>query len=81
MYYAIAAKREALKELELKIWNTPEIADLEAQACKWTAEMLKEEGFDVEIGAGGVPTAIKATYGSGHPVIGFLGEVGCSARH
>ena len=71
---AIAAKREALKELELKIWNTPEIAYLEVEACKWTAEMLKNEGFDVEIGVGGVPTAIKATYGSGHPVIGLLGE-------
>ena len=71
---AIAAKREALKELELKIWNTPEIAYLEVGACKWTAEMLKNEGFDVEIGVGGVPTAIKATYGSGHPVIGLLGE-------
>ena len=70
----IAAKREALKELELKIWNTPEIAYKEVEACKWTAEMLEKEGFDVEIGVGGVPTAIKATFGSGHPVIGLLGE-------
>ena len=35
---------------------------------------LKAAGFRVETGAGGMPTAIVAEWGSGKPVIGFLGE-------
>ena len=35
---------------------------------------MKKHGFDVEVGAGGVKAAVKATWGSGKPVLGFLGE-------
>ena len=38
------------------------------------ADALTNAGFSVEVGTAGVPTAIKATYGSGHPTIGFLAE-------
>ena len=36
--------------------------------------MLKEEGFTIETGVAGIPTAFTATFGSGSPVIGVLGE-------
>jgi aminobenzoyl-glutamate utilization protein B len=36
--------------------------------------MLKEEGFTIETGVAGIPTAFTATFGSGTPVIGVLGE-------
>lgn len=71
---AIDNHRSDLKTLSLNIWKTPEGGYHETYACKWTAELLQENGFNVEIGVGGVPTAIKATWGSGKPVIGFLGE-------
>jgi aminobenzoyl-glutamate utilization protein B len=35
---------------------------------------LKEEGFSVEKGVSGMPTCFVATWGSGKPLIGFLGE-------
>ncbi len=73
-YKAIDAAREDLKKLSLNIWSHPETAFREYEACKWTAEVLKKYGFEVETGVYGVPTAIKATFGSGHPVIGLLGE-------
>ncbi|MCI8454070.1 MAG: amidohydrolase [Lachnospiraceae bacterium] len=63
-----------LKELSQKIWSEPEVGYLEQSASKWTAELLRDAGFTVELGAFGVPTAIRAAYGSGHPVIGLLGE-------
>ena len=63
-----------LIELSDKIWATPEVAFTEVNACAWTAEVLKEYGFNVEVGVYGMPTAIRATWGSGHPVVGFLGE-------
>ena len=74
-YKTIEANHDMLKKIALDMWAKPEGPYREFNACQWISTALKEAGFDVEIGAGGVPTAIKATYGSGHPVIGFLGEL------
>jgi aminobenzoyl-glutamate utilization protein B len=68
---AIEEYRGALRDLAKRIWDNPEGPNREFKACKWSAEMLSEAGFDVETGAGGLATAIKATYGSGSPIIGF----------
>ncbi|MBO4340654.1 MAG: amidohydrolase [Bacteroidales bacterium] len=38
------------------------------------AGFLEENGFAVERGVAGIPTAFVATYGSGHPVIGVMAE-------
>ena len=74
-YKTIEANHDMLEKIALDMWANPEGPYREFKACEWISEALKKAGFDVEIGAGGVPTAIKATYGSGHPVIGFLGEL------
>lgn len=70
----IDEKRPILDDLSKKIWDNPEPGFKEIKASKYTAELLKSEGFNVEIGVGGVTTAIKASFGSGKPVIGFMGE-------
>lgn len=71
---SIDNKTEKLSELAKKIWDYPELAFNEHRAASWTADFLQEEGFEVETSYAGLPTAIKATWGSGKPVIGFLGE-------
>ena len=73
-YGAIDKKRGELWRLARDIWENPEGPNREYKACKWSADMLAAEGFDVQVGVAGLATAIKATYGSGSPVIGFLGE-------
>lgn len=73
-FEAISDNRGKLALLEKKIWKHPEGPYKEYRASAWSAEILEEAGFRVETGVGGLPTAIKATFGSGHPVIGFLGE-------
>lgn len=70
----IDEKSEILAGLSKDIWNNPETAFKEGETCKLLADFLKEEGFEVEVGHAGVPTAIRASWGSGKPVIGFLGE-------
>ncbi len=70
----IEEKKTLLADLAQKIWENPEIAYTEVKASKWTADFLETEGFEVTRQYAGVPTAIKATWGSGKPVIGFLGE-------
>lgn len=71
---AIEKQRKDLDKLSLDIWENPEGAYKEFKACKWSTDILEKNGFEVEVGTAGVPTAIKASWGSGHPVIGFLGE-------
>ena len=70
----IEEKSTTIIDLAKKIWENPEIAYHEVKACQWTAELLKREGFEVETGYTGIDTAIRAVWGNGNPVIGFLGE-------
>lgn len=71
---AVEACRGKLETLAQQIWENPEIAYEETVSSELVAEFLEKEGFQVERKAGGVPTAIRAIWGEGHPVIGFLGE-------
>ena len=73
-YGAIEENRDKLWQLARNIWENPEGPNREYKACEWSADMLSAAGFTVEIGAGGLSTAIKAVYGAGSPVIAFLGE-------
>lgn len=68
------AYQEKLFEASDAIWEQPEIAFHEYQAMEILCGMLEEEGFAVEKSLVGIPTAFRATFGSGSPVIAFLGE-------
>ena len=61
-------------KLQKTIWANPELGFLEYNSSKLLQDHLKENGFQVEAGISGMPTAFVATYGSGSPVIGFLAE-------
>ncbi len=63
-----------LSETAKSIWNYAELALEEYKSSQQLGELMKKEGFQVEFGAGGLPTAFVATYGTGKPVIGILGE-------
>ena len=71
----IREEKEKFIDLAQKMWENPETAYNEVKACAWTAELMKEYGFEVEVGAYGLPTCVVARYGSGHPVVGLLGEL------
>ena len=47
---------------------------MEEKSSLLLQEQLKKEGFQVQAGIAGIPTAFVATYGAGKPVIGILGE-------
>ena len=74
---AIERERENLIALATKIWENPEMGWHETKAVEWTSEYLKNQGFEVEVGAYGMPTAIRAVWGSGKPVVGFCAEYDC----
>ncbi len=56
------------------IWEYAELGLQEFNSSKLLADTLEAAGFKVERGLAGMPTCFVATYGSGKPVIGLLGE-------
>jgi aminobenzoyl-glutamate utilization protein B len=56
------------------IWSYAELGLHEYRSSGLLADTLERAGFKVERGVAGMPTCFVATYGSGKPVIGLLGE-------
>lgn len=60
------------------LWEDPELAMEEFHACALTADFLRKQGFSVETfhcrDEGVPPNTVVATWGSGKPVIGIMGE-------
>lgn len=61
----IRAAERGLVDLSHRIHAHPELAFQEIRASDWVAQQLSEAGFEVEHGCYGLPTAVRATVGSG----------------
>lgn len=62
------------KKAAFTIWDYAEVGYKENKSTTLLQGILKDNGFTVEAGVAGIPTAFVATYGSGLPVIGILAE-------
>ena len=71
---SLEAKKQQYVDVATNIWNLAELGYKEGKSANLLQSMLKEEGFTIENGVAGIPTAFTATFGSGTPVIGVLGE-------
>ena len=56
---------QQLSDWHQVIWHFAEPAFREYKSCAWYVEKLREEGFTVEEGSGGMPTAFCATFSNG----------------
>jgi aminobenzoyl-glutamate utilization protein B len=70
----IAANQARMSDFHLQIWNYAETAWREYRSAKAYCDLLRAEGFEVEEGSGGMPTAFVATWGSGKPVLACYAE-------
>ena len=70
----IEANRDAYADVAMQIWNFAEVGYQETSSSALLQGRLKAAGFTVQAGVAEIPTAFVATYGSGKPVIGILGE-------
>ncbi|MGE7763319.1 M20 family metallopeptidase [Peribacillus sp. NPDC097895] len=70
----IEEKREKLIQVSDKIWSYAETGFEEFKSAELLCQTLVEEGFSVEKGVGNIETAFIGSFGSGKPIIGFLGE-------
>jgi aminobenzoyl-glutamate utilization protein B len=83
-------KREAVVEVDKlqkltqemvdSIFSFAELGFHEYETSKYVTGILEKNGFKVERGVAGMPTAWVASYGSGKPVIGFITDIDCIPR-
>ncbi len=83
-------KREAVAEVDKlqkltqemvdSIFSFAELGFQEYETSKYVTAILEKNGFKVERGVAGMPTAWVASYGSGKPVIGFMTDIDCIPR-
>ena len=68
------ANAPAWQRINRNIWTYAETGLEETRSAKELVTVLKKNGFTIESGVAGMPTAFVASYGSGRPVIGILAE-------
>jgi len=66
--------RARWERIAKQIWDFAEVALQEKRSAQLLSDLLAKEGFKVERGLGGLPTAFVASAGSGSPVVGILAE-------
>lgn len=85
-----ALKQEAVAETDKmqtftqqmvdQIFSYSELGFQEFETSKYVTGILEKNGFKIEKGIAGIPTAWVATYGSGKPVIAFITDQDCIPR-
>lgn len=70
----IEEKKQDFIRISDEIWDHPETSFQEFFAADTLSRYLEEQGFQVKRGLAGIDTAFSASYGTGKPVIGILGE-------
>ncbi len=72
---AVTARMDEVSRWTRDIWDFGETAWREYKSCAYYVDLLRREGFEVEEGSGGMPTAFCATWSNGDgPTIGGYAE-------
>lgn len=68
------AQADHFGQLSRRIWEFAEVGYKEKQSAELLKTELCSAGFQMQDNVGEIPTAFTATFGSGKPVIGIMGE-------
>ena len=71
---SIDKKSNDLISISDNIWEAAEVAFREEKSANYLIDYAEKNGFKIDKGLAGMPTAFTATYGEGSPVIGIIGE-------
>ena len=77
---AVDARKVFTQQMVDQIFSYAELGFQEYETSRYVTEILEKNGFQIERGVAGIPTAWIATYGSGKPVIAFITDVDCIPR-
>jgi aminobenzoyl-glutamate utilization protein B len=70
----VNSRYEQTAALARDLWEFAEVGYQEIKSSALIKETLAAEGFEIESGVAGIPTAFVATFGSKGPIIGILAE-------
>jgi aminobenzoyl-glutamate utilization protein B len=70
-------KKEFSAQVNDMIFSFAELGFQETETSQYLINLLEKEGFTIQKGISGVPTAWIATWGSGKPVIAIGSDVDC----
>jgi aminobenzoyl-glutamate utilization protein B len=70
----VSGHYQEYRSAALDIWRYAEVGYKEVKSSALLQETLRKNGFSVQAGVAGIPTAFVATYGSGKPEISILAE-------
>jgi aminobenzoyl-glutamate utilization protein B len=70
----VDSRYEETASIARELWEYAEVGYQERKSSGLLQEALAREGFGIESGVAGIPTAFVASYGDGGPVIGILAE-------
>jgi aminobenzoyl-glutamate utilization protein B len=83
-------KQQAIQEIDKRqtftqqmvdqIYSYSELGFQEVETSRYVTGILEKNGFTVERGIAGIPTAWVASYGNGKPVIAFITDIDCIPR-
>jgi aminobenzoyl-glutamate utilization protein B len=76
----VDAQQTLIQQMVDQIFSFSELGFQEVETSRYVTAMLEKNGFKVERGVAGIPTAWIASWGSGRPVIGFMTDVDCIPR-
>ena len=71
----VEERRKLTQVVVDKIFSFGELGMQEVETSRYLVDMLRENGFEVEEGVAGMPTAWWASWGSGEPVIAFGSDI------
>jgi aminobenzoyl-glutamate utilization protein B len=71
----IDARAVFTQQIVDSIFSFAELGYQEFETSAYLIELLEKEGFQVQRGVAGMPTAFVASWGSGKPVIGFMADI------
>ena len=71
---SIDARAQRYGDMSWQIWELAELGYKETKSAALLRDELRAAGFRIEAGVAEMPTAFVASWGSGKPVIGLMGE-------
>jgi aminobenzoyl-glutamate utilization protein B len=74
---SVASKEKGVQQMVDMIFSFAELGFQEVETSKYLTNILSENGFAVEKGISGIPTAWMARWGSGSPVIALGSDLDC----
>ncbi|MHB1223231.1 MAG: amidohydrolase [Gemmatimonadaceae bacterium] len=72
---AVEANAKLTQVMVDQIFSFGELGFQEVETSKYLVDLLRKNGFEVETGVSGIPTAWVATWGSGRPVIALGSDI------